>query len=72
MTYHVYNREDFDFTRPPGVERFVLNPDNIWHGRLMLLFSMSVKIDGKEGPVDTECTYISFCYEIKLEPSGMY
>ena len=61
MTYHGYNLEDFVFTCPPGVERFVLNP-----------FTMSVKKDGKEEPVDMECAYVSFCYEIKLEPSGMY
>jgi hypothetical protein len=51
---------------------FVLNTDNIWYGQLKLLFIMSVKIDGKEEPVDKECAYVSFCYEIKLEPSGMY
>ena len=31
MAYHGYNREDFVFTRPPGVERFVLSPDNVWY-----------------------------------------
>ena len=34
------------------------------------LYTMSVKIDGQEEPVDMECAYVSFCYEIKLEPSG--
>ena len=53
-------------------ERFVLSPDNVWYGRLKLLFTMSVKIDGQEEPVDIECACISFCYEIKLEPSGTY
>ena len=71
-TYHGYNREDFVFTRPPGVERFVLNPDNVWYGRLKLLFTMSVKIDSQEEAVDIECAYVSFCYEIKLEPCGKY
>jgi hypothetical protein len=51
---------------------FVLNTDNIWYGHLKLLFTTSVKIDGKEEPVDMECACVSFCYEIKLEPSGMY
>lgn len=68
--YHGYNREDFVFTRPPGVERFVLNPDNVWYGRLKLLFTISVQMDGQDEPVDLECAYVAFCYEIKLDPSG--
>jgi len=68
--YHGYNREDFVFTRPPGVERFVLNPDNVWYGRLKLLFTISVQIDGQDEPVGLECAYVAFCYEIKLDPSG--
>jgi hypothetical protein len=58
------------FTGPPGVERFVLSPDNVWYGRLKLLFTISVKIDGQDEPVDLECAYVAFCYEIKLDPSG--
>ena len=69
-SYHGYNREDFVFTRQPGVERFVLNPDNVWYGRLKLLFTISVQIDGQDEPVDLECAYVAFCYEIKLDPSG--
>ena len=38
-TYYGFNREDFVFTRPPGVERFVLSPDNVWYGQLKLLFT---------------------------------
>ena len=68
-TYHGYNLEDFVFTRPPGVERFVLNQDSVWYGRLKLLFKIAVKIDGQKEPVEIECAYVSFCYEIKLEPS---
>ena len=34
------------------------------------LFKFAVKIDGQEEPVEIECAYVSFCYEIKLEPSG--
>ena len=26
----------------------------------------------QEEPVDIECTYVTFSYEIKLEPSGTY
>ena len=53
------------------LERFVLSPDNVWYGRLKLRFTISVKIDGQDEPVDLECAYVSFCYEIKLEPSGV-
>ena len=62
------------FTRPPGIEHFVLGPDNlnIWYSRLKLLFSISVEIDGQEDAVDIKCAYVSFCYEIRQEPSGMY
>ena len=56
---------------PPRVERFVLSPDNVWYGRLKLRFTISVKIDGQDEPLDLECAYVSFCYEIKLEPSGV-
>ena len=56
---------------PPGVELFVLSPKNVWYLRLKLLFTMTVKIDGQQEPVDIECVYVSFCYEMKLEPSGM-
>ena len=69
--YYGFNREDFVFTRPPGVERFVLSPDNVWYGRLKLLFTLSVHIDEQVEPAELECAYVSFCYEIKLEPSGM-
>ena len=57
---------------PPGVGRFVLSADNVWYGRLKLLFTMSVKTGGQEEQFDIECAYVSFCYEIKLEPSSMY
>ena len=41
-----------------------LTQDNVWYCRLKLFFTMMVKID-------SHCSYISFCFEIKLEPSGM-
>ena len=68
--FYGFNREDFVFTRPPGVERFVLGPDNVWYGRLKLLFSISVQVDGQDDPVDIECAFVAFCYEIKLDASG--
>ena len=68
--FHGFNREDFVFVRPPGVERFVLSADNVWYGRLKLLFSMSVTVDGQDAPVEIECAYVAFCYDIKLETSG--
>jgi hypothetical protein len=67
MMYFGFNQEDFVF-----VQSFVLSPDNIWYGRLKLLFRITVQVDGKEDPVDVDCAFISFCYEIKLERSGMY
>ena len=68
--FYGFNREDFVFVRPPGGERFVLSADNVWYGRLKLLFSMSVKVDGQDAPVEIECAYVAFCYDIKLETSG--
>ena len=35
--------------------------------RLRLMFKLAVQIDGQVEPVNIECAYISFCYEIKLE-----
>ena len=69
--FHGFNREDFVFVRPPGVEQFVLSADNVWYGRLKLLFKINVKVDGKDEPVEIECAYVAFCYDIKLEASGM-
>jgi hypothetical protein len=54
------------------VEKFSLGPDNVWYGRLKLIFTLSVKIDGQDDPVQLECAYISFFYDIRLEPSGEY
>ena len=56
---------------PPGVELFVLSPKNFWYRRLKLLFTMTVNIYDQQDPVDIECIYVSFRYEMKLEPSGM-
>ena len=70
LQYYGINREDFVFVRPPGVERFVLDPDSVWYGRVRLLFSMSVQIDGSDEFKKIDCAYVSFCYDIKLDPSG--
>ena len=43
------------------------SPSNVWYWRLKLLFTMTVKIDGPQEPVDIKCAYVSFCYGIKLE-----
>ena len=32
---------------------------------------MTVKIDGQQEPVGIKCVYISFCYDMKLETSGL-
>ena len=47
--YYGFNREDSDFvfTRPPGLEQFVLSPNNVWYGRLKLLLTLCVHIDGQ-------------------------
>ena len=39
-------------------------------GRLKLLFTLAVHIDGQVEPVELECACVSFCYEIELEPSN--
>ena len=45
-----------------------LSPDNVWYGKLKLLFTISVEIDCQDEPVDLDCAYVAFCYEIKLDP----
>ena len=69
--YYGFNREDFVFVRPPGVERFVLAPENVWYGKLRLLFKINVHAYHCPQPVELDCAFISFCYEINLESSGM-
>ena len=70
LKYYGFNREDFVFIRPPGVEAFVLGPSSVWYGRVRLLFSISVKTDSVDDPVEMKCAFISVCEEIKLDPSG--
>ena len=70
LKYYGFNREDCVFVRPPGVERFVLSPNNVWYGRLKLLFRITVIADDKEEPVDLDCAFVSFFYDINLEHSG--
>ena len=45
--YYGFNRGDFVFTRPPGLEQFVLSPHKVWYGRLKLLLTLCVHIDGQ-------------------------
>jgi hypothetical protein len=71
MKYNGLKLEDFVFIRPPGVEAFVLGPSNVWYGRVRLLFSISVRTDNANDPVEMKCAFISVCEEIKLNPSGM-
>ena len=70
MQYYGSNREDYVFVRPPGVERFVLEPDSVWYGRLKLLFSISVQTDNSDVLTNIDCAYVSFSYDIKLDSSG--
>ena len=69
--FYGYNREDFAFFHPPGVEQFVQSPENVLYCRLRLVFMLAFQIDGQVEPVKVACAYLSFCYEIKLESSGM-
>jgi hypothetical protein len=72
MQYYGLNREDFVFVRPPIVERFELAPNTVWYGRLKLLFSISIQNDLIKEDTTFDCTSISFCFEIKLDSSGMH
>ena len=72
MQYYASNREDPVFVRPPGVNWFDLTPDNVWYGRIKLLFSMSVQSDGSVEPIKIDCVYVLFCYEIQLGPAGTH
>lgn len=72
MQFYGSNREDWVLVRPPGVERFVLAPDDVWYGRVKLLFSISLQSDVAEEVTKVDCAYVSFCYDIKLESSGMH
>ena len=84
FTHEMENSEEVDALPSParpdkqirqrstsGLELFFLSPKNFWYRRLKLLFTMTVNIDDQQEPVDIECIYVSFRYEMKLEPSGM-
>ncbi len=62
LKYYGSNREDFVFVRPPGVERFVLDSDNVWYGRLKLLFSIAVKTDDSDVVKKMGCAYVALWY----------
>ena len=70
MDYYAANREDFVFVRPPGVTKFELTPDNVWYGRIKLLFYISVQSDVSVESTKIDCAYVSFCYEIELDTEG--
>ena len=70
MDYYAANREDYVFVRPPGVTKFELTPDNVWYGRIKLLFSISVQSDVSVEITKIDCAYVSFCYEIELDTAG--
>ena len=72
ILYYGASREDYVFVRPPGVDRFELTPDNVWYGRIKLLFSISVESDVSDEPITIDCAYVSFCYEIQLETAGKH
>ena len=72
--------EDLIVTCTLGVKRIVLNLES-WTRtisgmvRWKLHITISITIDGQESqdkPIGIECTYVSLCYEIKLEPSCTY
>ena len=60
------------FSVTAGVGKFALSSDNVWYGLQKLLFSLSVKVDGKQEPDQLGCAYVSSFYDIKLDPSGMF
>ena len=50
----------------------MVSTDEVRFGKLReLRYLPNVHIDGQDEPVELECAYVSFCYEIKLEPSGV-
>ena len=70
MRFYGNNRDDFVFIRPPGVEAFVLAPENVWYCRVRLLFDMSLKVDTSEDTSEMRCAFVSVCEEIVLDDSG--
>jgi hypothetical protein len=72
MEYYASNREDPVLVRPPGIDRFELMPDNVWYGRIKLLFSSSVQSDVTVESTKIDCAYVSFCYEIQLDNEGKH
>ena len=70
ILYYGASREDYVFVRPPGVNQFELTPDNVWYGRIKLLFSISVQSDVSVEITKIDCAYVSFCYEIELDTAG--
>ena len=70
LRYYGSNREDFVFIWPPGVEAFVLAPENVWYCQVRLLFAMSVRVDTSEDRIVMKCAFVLVCEEIVLDDSG--
>jgi hypothetical protein len=49
-----------------------LAPDTVWYGRLKLLFTISIQSDLTTEVIKFDCAYIYFCFEIKLDASGIH
>jgi hypothetical protein len=48
-----------------------LAPDTVRYRRLKLLFSISIQSDLTKEVTKFYCAYISFCFEIKFDSSGI-
>jgi hypothetical protein len=57
------NRHDLVFIRPPGIPpgSFVLRMDNLWFGRVLLLFSIEAQTDS--GIRKFNCAYVNVLEE---------
>ena len=61
-------------TRNPGLTRMLKirnEPGQCLLWSFEASFQNCRQIDGQEEPVEIECAYVPFCYEIKLEPSDL-
>ena len=66
-----YNRENFVFVH----RRAKLCNESckclVWYiAKLRLMYKHAFKFDKQGDAVNIECSYVSFCCELKLEPSG--
>ena len=73
MHYHVSNRQDLVFIRPPGIEEggFTLRPvwpDNVWYCKGLLLFSIQAQTDQNGSTEELQCSFVSVLDPLE-EPS---